>query len=909
MLSAFDPLIQEWFQEKFPTVTEPQRLGWPEIQAGRDVLISAPTGSGKTLAAFLTAIDSLVRQARVGELPNRTEILYVSPLKALSNDIHKNLDIPLAGVAKLAASQGIGLAPIRTAVRTGDTPAWERQRMGKEAPHILVTTPESLYILLTAEGPRKMLSSVRTLIVDEIHAVADDKRGSHLALSIARLEALVGGPLQKIGLSATVSPIEDVARFLSDEARIVQVGHRRAMDLAVEVPRDELSSVASTEMWDEIYDRISALALENRTTLVFVNTRRLSERVAHKLAERLGENAVLPHHGSLSRALRLQAEQRLKNGELRAVVATASLELGIDIGTVDLVCQIGSPRSIAVALQRVGRAGHWVGALPKGRLFATTRDELIECAALVRAIRRGELDRLEIPKNPLDILAQQIVAMAACEEFAEDDLFALVRRAMPYRDLSRADFDAVLTMLSEGIAHSRGRSGAYLHRDQVNHRIRGRRGARLAAITSGGAIPDNAQYQVIAEPEGTVIGSLDEDFAVESLVGDVFLLGTNSWKIRRVETGRVRVNDAHGAAPSIPFWLGEAPGRTRELSHEISAVREAIAKSGQAGVADCGLDQRGAEQAVEYVQAGYKALGAMPTQDTVVAERFFDEAGGMQLVIHAPFGARINKAWGLALRKRFCRTFNFELQAAATDNGIVISLSDQHSFPLDLVFSFLKPATVEHVLTQAMFDAPMFGARWKWNAARALAIPRFSGGRKVPPPIQRMRSDDLLASVFPDQVACAENLTGEIRIPDHPLVKETIDNCLHEAMDLDGLKDILDRIGEGSVRTVAVDTREPSPFCHEILNANPYAYLDDAPLEERRTRAVQLRRTLAPEDAATLGALDPAAIAQVAEESWPVVRDADELHDALLTLVLLPAAAEWMEFFEPLLRAGRAQVL
>jgi ATP-dependent helicase Lhr and Lhr-like helicase len=911
-LVAFDPLVREWFSKKFAAATEPQRLGWPEIQAGRDVLISAPTGSGKTLAAFLTAIDSLVRQARTGELPNHTQILYVSPLKALSNDIHKNLDIPLAGVAKLAACQSIDLAPIRAAVRTGDTPAAERQRMGKEAPHILVTTPESLYILLTAEGSRKMLSSVRTLIVDEIHAVADDKRGSHLALSIVRLEQLTGGPLQKIGLSATISPIEEVARFLSDDAHIVQVGHRRAMDLAVEVPRDELGAVASTEMWGEIYDRVAALAQEHRTTLIFVNTRRLSERVAHKLAERLGENAVLPHHGSLSRALRHQAEQRLKNGELRAVVATASLELGIDIGTVDLVCQVGSTRSIAVALQRVGRAGHWVGALPKGRLFATTRDELIECAALVRAIRRGELDRLEIPKAPLDILAQQMVAITASEEFSEDDLFALVRRAAPYRELDRTDFNSVITMLSEGMATSRGRRSAYLHRDQVNHRVRGRRGARLAAITSGGAIPDTAQYQVIAEPEATVIGSLDEDFAVESLVGDVFLLGTTSWKIRRVEPGRVRVEDAHGAAPSIPFWLGEAPGRTRELSREISALREDVAKSDNALEMlerDCGLDRRGAEQAIEYVLAGRNALGAMPTQGTVVAERFFDEAGGMQLVIHAPFGARINKAWGLALRKRFCRSFNFELQAAATDNGIVLSLSDQHSFPLELVFSFLKPQTVEHLLTQALLDAPMFGARWKWNAARSLALPRFSGGRKVPPPIQRMRSDDLLASVFPDQAACAENLTGEIRIPDHPLVKETIDNCLHEAMDLDGLKDILERISEGTLRTVAVDTREPSPFCHELLNANPYAFLDDAPLEERRTRAVQLRRTLSPADAQNMGTLDPAAIAQVAEESWPVVRDEHELHDALLTLIILPPVQEWREYYTALEQTGRASTL
>ncbi|HXP89084.1 MAG TPA: DEAD/DEAH box helicase [Bryobacteraceae bacterium] len=913
-LAAFDPLVRGWFERRFAAVTEPQLRGWPEIQAGRDVLISAPTGSGKTLAAFLTAIDTLVRQARQGDLPNQTEVLYVSPLKALSNDVHKNLDIPLAGIAELAREQGVDLAQIRTAVRTGDTPAAERQQMGRRAPHILVTTPESLYILLTAVGPRKMLASVRTLIVDEIHAVADDKRGSHLALSIARLEALVahtspGVRLQKIGLSATVSPIEEVARFLSDDAHIVQAGHRRAMDLAVEVPRDELSSVASMEMWDEIYDRVAQLVQEHRTTLVFVNTRRLSERVAHHLGQRLGEQAVLPHHGSLSRKLRLDAEQRLKNGELRAVVATASLELGIDIGTVDLVCQIGSPRSIAVALQRVGRAGHWMGALPKGRLFATTRDDLIECAATVRAIRKGELDRLEIPQAPLDILAQQIVAATACEDFEEDALFALVRSAAPYRELARRDFDAIIEMLSEGIATSRGRSGAYLHRDQVNHRVRARRGARLAAITSGGAIPDTAQYQVVVEPEGFVAGTVDEDFAVESMAGDVFLLGTTSWRIRRVEAGRVRVEDAHGAAPTIPFWRGEAPGRTRELSAEVSQLREEIAAGGAEAVEllrrECMLDQRGAEQAAAYAQAGRVALGAVPTQDCVVAERFFDEAGGMQLVVHAPFGSRINKAWGLALRKRFCRTFNFELQAAATDNGLVLSLTEQHSFPLEMVFGFLKTATVEHVLTQALLASPMFAARWKWNAARALAVPRFAGGRKVPPPIQRMRADDLLASVFPDQAACAENLTGEIRIPDHPLVNETISNCLHEAMDLDGLMAILDRLEAGELRTVAVDTREPSPFCHEILNANPYAFLDDAPLEERRTRAVAMRRTLDVSDAAQIGALDPEAIAQVAEESWPLVRDADELHDALLTLILMPPVEEWRDWFEELARSHR----
>ncbi len=921
LLADFDPLVVEWFSARFGAPTEPQLLGWPEIRSGRDVLISAPTGSGKTLAAFLICLDRLVRAARGAELSNETEVVYVSPLKALSNDVHKNLEVPLAEIAELADRRGVALSPIRTAVRTGDTPASERQQMGRQHPHILVTTPESLYILLTAEKSRAMLKTTRTVIVDEIHAVADDKRGSHLALSLARLDALAETKPQRIGLSATVKPIEQVAEFLSPNARIINIGHRREMELAVEVPRDELGPVASNEMWAEIYDRLAALILTHRTTLVFVNTRRLSERVTHALAERLGQNMVLPHHGSLSRALRLNAEARLKSGELRAVVATASLELGIDIGSVDLVCQIGSPRSIAVALQRVGRSGHWVGAKPSGRFFATTRDELIECAALVRSIRSGQLDRLEIPAAPLDILAQQIVAETAARDWQEEDLYTLVRSTYPYRGLDRKRFDAIIEMLAEGISTQRGRSGAYLHRDRVNGRVRGRRGARLAAITSGGAIPDTANYSVVAEPDGKVVGTVDEDFAVESLAGDVFLLGTSSWRIKRVEPGRVRVDDARGAPPSVPFWNGEAPGRTLELSEAVGNVRETIAAHPDHAlpflIEDCGLDEGGAKQAVDYVLAGAASLNAVPTQKTVVAERFFDEGGGMQLVIHAPFGSRINRAWGLALRKRFCRSFNFELQAAATDNGINISLTEQHAFPLELVFEFLKPQTVEHVLTQAMLDAPMFNARWRWNASRALAIPRFRGGRRVPPPIQRMRAEDLLASVFPDQVACAENLTGEIRIPDHPLVEETIDNCLHEAMDLDGLTRLLEDLESGAIRKVAIDNAEPSPFSHEILNANPYAYLDDAPLEERRARAVQLRRTLRTDASGGAGILDAAAIATVAAESWPDVRDADELHDALLSLITLPPGGarrdawrdEWREFFIELTATDRASVM
>ena len=925
MLSGFDPLVAEWFATRFGEPTEPQALGWAEIRAGRDVLISAPTGSGKTLAAFLVAIDSLVRRARLGPLPDRTEVVYVSPLKALSNDIHKNLEQPLAEIQALAAKRGVALAPIRAALRTGDTPQADRQRMARHCPHILVTTPESLYILLTAAGPRKMLASANTLIVDEIHAVADDKRGSHLALTLARLDRLVEqnglARPRRIGLSATVKPIEDVAALLSDAPSIVDVGHRREMEIAVETPGDELGPVASTEMWDGIYDRLAELIRQNRTTLVFVNTRRLAERVAHHVGQRVGGDAVLPHHGSLSRALRLQAENRLKNGELRAVVATASLELGIDIGAVDLVCQIGSPRSIATALQRIGRSGHWVGARPKGRLFATTRDELVECAALVRAIGRGELDRIAIPRNALDILAQQMVAACACEDFAEDELFASMRRAWPYRTLERRDFDAVLATLAEGTATARGRTGAYLHRDAVNRMVRGRRGARLTAITSGGAIPDASQYLVVAEPEGTTVGMVDEDFASESMAGDVFLLGTTSWRIRRIEAGRVRVEDAHGAAPDIPFWRGEAPGRTEELSREIARLREDV--FAQAGSAtellrrECGLDRRGAEQASAYIVAGRAALGAMPTAARVVAERFFDEAGGMQLVLHAPFGARINRAWGLALRKRFCRTFNFELQAAATDNGIVLSLGEQHSFPLEIVFEFLRPETVEDVLTQALLAAPMFIARWRWNAARALAIPRYSGGRKVPPPIQRMRADDLMAAVFPDQASCPENLQGDVRIPDHPLVNETIRNCLYQAMDLEGLRRVLAGIRDGRIETAAIDTPQPSPFSHEILNANPYAFLDDAPLEERRARAVQMRRALPPDYAEGAGALDPEAIAQVSAEASPPMRDAEELHEALCGLSVLPEPgsdpdpsrdSDLAVFFQHLAATGRAAV-
>jgi len=930
-LAAFHPAVARWFGSRFEAPTPAQVEGWNAIRSGEDTLIAAPTGSGKTLAAFLASIDDLLKQGLEGQLSEETQVVYVSPLRALSNDIHKNLAEPRKGIRRQLEQLGLPDVEIRAAVRTGDTPSSRRQAMVKKPPHILVTTPESLYLLLTSEGGRGMLRTARTLIVDEIHAVADDRRGSHLALSMERLTQLTGRRLTRIGLSATQKPIGEIARYLVgsaglDEAGdprcvIIDAGHRREMELGAEIPESPLAAVMSNEVWGEVYDRLVELIGAHRTTLIFVNTRRIAERVTRELSERLGEEVVAAHHGSLSRELRLDAEDRLKRGELRALVATASLELGIDIGTVDLVCQIGSPRRIATFLQRVGRSGHVLGAIPRGRIFPLSRDELVECAALLRAVGRGELDELFIPAKPLDVLAQQIVAAASVEDWDEGDLYDMFRRAYPYRDLEREEYDEVVRMLADGFTTRRGRRGAHIHHDEVNGRIRARRGARLAALTSGGAIPEVADYSVVLEPEGTFIGTVNEDFAIESLPGDIFQLGNASWRIMRIESGRLRVEDARGQPPTIPFWFGEAPERSPELSAAVSQLRvdlESRLDDDDAAIRwlvdEIGLGRPAARQIVEYLGAARRVLGVMPSQETVVLERFFDEAGGMQLVIHAPFGSRINRAWGLALRKRFCRGFNFELEAAATEDSIVLSLSTSHSFPLEDVFDYLKPETARNLLVQAMLDAPVFPTHWRWNATRALAVLRARGGKRVPPPLQRIESDDLLASVFPDQVACLENIVGDREIPDHPLVNQTIEDCLVEAMSIDGLTDILDRMRDGRIRCVARDTTEPSPLAHEVLNARPYAFLDDVPLEERRTHAVYTRRTLEASTESDMGALDAEAIARVRGEAWPLVRDADELHDALLTCGFLcetesergDGEGAWAELFEQLAEAGRA---
>ena len=940
VIDNFHPAVANWFRRTYSTPTEPQIRAWPAIQSGQHVLIAAPTGSGKTLAAFLAAIDGLVRQGVRHHLRDETQIVYVSPLKALSNDIHKNLEEPLNGIREELVALGFPEVEIRTLVRTGDTPQADRERMRRKPPHILVTTPESLYILLTSESGRKALSTTQTVIVDEIHALAPNKRGAHLALCLERLEHITNRRLTRVGLSATQRPIEEVAQFLVGSASrrgkdlfddsepaqpadalsclIVDTGHVRKRDLAIEVPESPLESVMSGEVWGQVYDRLVSLIQEHRSTLVFVNTRRLAERLARALSERLGEDQVTSHHGSLAREQRLKAEQKLKRGELKALVATASLELGIDIGHVDLVCQIATPRSISGLLQRVGRSGHMVGGLPKGRLFPVSRDDLVECVALLDAVRREELDRLRMPVQPLDVLAQQIAAEVACGEWDEEALYDLMRGAWPYRALTREQYTAVVNMLAEGFSTRRGRRQAILHRDAVNRKLRPRQGLRLTAITCGGTIPDTADYNVVLSPEEQIVGTVNEDFAVESIAGDIFQLGNTSYRIQRVEAGRVRVEDAHGQPPSIPFWLGEAPARTDEVSAAVSRLRDEVgARLSSPGnalrylVEQVGIAHDAAAQVVDYFGAAKAALGLLPTQRDLVFERFFDEAGGTQLVIHSPYGSRINRAWGLSLRKRFCRKFNFELQAAATEDAIILSLTSTHSFQLEEVARHLHSNSVREILVQALLDAPMFMTRWRWNASIALALLRFRGGNKVPAQLQRMEAEDLVAAVFPDQLACNENIAGDREIPDHPLVYQTVEDCLHEAMDIDGLARLLRALESGEVRVAPRELALPSPFAMEILSARPYAFLDDAPLEERRTQAVVSRRWLDPESAADIGRLDPEAIARVKQEAWPQAETADELHDALLWLGFVTqgeaqSSPGWEGLFTELAAAGRA---
>lgn len=943
-LKNFHPITRTWFERTFGQPTDAQAQAWPAIKEGKHTLIAAPTGSGKTLAAFYATIDDLVARGLQGDLIEQTEIVYISPLKALSNDIRRNLEIPLRGIEEELKTKGLPQVNIRVAVRTGDTTPKERQQMLKHPPHILVTTPESLYLLLTSEGGREMLRGVKSVIVDEIHAVLADKRGSHLSLTLERLEHLTSRRLQRIGLSATQKPIELVAKFLvgnrhiqneQADCVIVNTGQRRKLNITLEIPNSPLSAVMSNEVWTEIYDRLVELISKHRTTLIFVNTRRLAERLAMALAEKIGEEHVSSHHGSMSKEHRLKAEQRLKAGELKVLVATASMELGIDIGSVELVVQFSSPKTIAAFLQRIGRSFHQVGGIPKGVLMPLSRDDLVECAALLDSVRRGELDHIIMPEEPLDILSQQIVAEVSNEEWSVDHLYELFRQAYPYRNLSKNKFLEIVSMLAEGFSTRRGRRGAYLHYDGINNLIRGRRGARLVALTNGGSIPDTFDYDVVLQPEGIVVGSLNEDYALETMAGDIFTLGNHSWQLLRIEGLKVIVQDAAGKPPTVPFWLGEGNGRSDELSESLSRLRETISKLLDEDplpnvpltdlnavpsirdnravrwlVDEVGIALPAAEQLVLYLWLGKIGLGCMPTRETLVMERFFDEAGDMHLVIHSPYGSRVNRGWGLALRKKFCRNFNFELQAAANENNIILSLSSSHSFPIDDVYRYLNTKTLRETLIQAMLDAPLFEIRWRWNASRALAIQRNRNGSRVPPQLQRMQAEDLIAQIFPDQIACAENIQGEREIPDHPLVKQVIHDCLTEAMDIEALQNLIKNIQEKKLQLIAKDLREPSIFAQEIITARPYAFLDDTEFAERRVNAIKNRSWLDPAEARDLSKLDPQAIARVKEEAWPQAQNPDELHDILSIHGFIKEeeghANHWIPLLESLIKQGRA---
>jgi ATP-dependent helicase Lhr and Lhr-like helicase len=896
ILSTFHPVIANWFLSQFKSPSEAQVQAWSAIQVGQSTLIAAPTGSGKTLAAFLAVIDQLVKQGLASTLPDQTQVLYVSPLKALSNDINKNLEQPLTGIGIALLESALPGVTIRTQTRTGDTSPIERRAMLKFPPHILVTTPESLFILLTSVSGRDMLKTVRTVIVDEIHALAGNKRGAHLMLSLERLEHLTESSPLRIGLSATQKPLTTIARYLTGNrdvpSTIIDTGHVRQRDLQIEVTSSPLEAIMANEVWVEIYDRLELLINEHHTTLIFVNTRRLAERVAAALADRIGQDAVTAHHGSLAKEHRLSAEHRLKQGQLKALVATASLELGIDIGEVDLVCQLGSPHSIAAFLQRVGRSGHRLGAIPKGRLFPLTRNDLLECTALLAAIAGNQLDSITIPDCPLDVLSQQIVAEVACREWDQLELFQAVTKAWQYRNLTFEQYTAVVKMLAEGYHTRRGRRSAYLHHDVVNGLLRPRKAARLTAIMNGGAIPDQFDYDVLLQPESLFIGTLNEDFAFDSMPGDIFQLGNTSYRMLKIDQGKVFVEDAHGQPPNIPFWFGEAPGRSHELSVAVSDINikmdylldldEAAARRFIAN--DLALPPAAAEQLYHYLATAKAALTALPSFNTIIFERFFDETGDFHFVIHSIYGSRVNKAWGLALRKRFCRRFNFELQAAADDNTIVLSLGPTHSFPLREPAGYLKSESAEAVLVQALLAAPMFPTRWRWVCNTALAVPRNRAGKKVPAYFQRNNAEDLVAVIFPEQLACFENLPGDREIPSHPLVEQTLWDCLHELMDSDGLKQLLRGIEDGTVTILTRDLTSPSPLSQEIITAKAYAFLDDAPAEERRTLAIQQRRFDSPQAAAEIGQLNPDAIARVRLEAWPETRDHDELHDALVIL-------------------------
>jgi ATP-dependent Lhr-like helicase len=843
-MPGFLPFVDRWFAEAFGEPTEPQRRGWPAIASGRDTLIVAPTGSGKTLAAFLWALDHLHRLGLEGRLEDRVYVVYVSPLRALNNDIEKNLKEPLAGIRAAAAAEGLRPPEVRMAVRTGDTLAAQRQAMTRRPPHVLITTPESLYILLTAERFRPALAGTRVVIVDEIHALMGGKRGAHLALSLERLQALVeahapGARPQRIGCSATVSPVEEALAFLTGATArdpvAIDAGFSRELDLRVVAAVDDFLTAPSDTVWEASLQEIAELVQAHRTTLVFCQSRRAAERLARDLDDRIGEGRVAAHHGSLSRRGRLDAEHRLKQGELRALVATSSLELGIDIGAIDLVIQVQSSRSVATTLQRIGRAGHRLTQVSKGRIVVTKGEELLEAAAVVRSIRERRLDRIAVPQAPLDVLAQQIVAAVAAESIAVDELYGRFRQAAPYRGLGRDDFVAVVRSLAEPLpADVRGVTPRILW-DRVNDRLHARRGSRLLALTSGGTIPDAGLYDVFVADTDLKVGTLDEEFVTESLPGDVFLLGSNAWRIVTVRAGRVLVEDGHGMSPTIPFWRGEHPARSWDLGLAVGRLRRDAAERLDApdfaawAAAECGADGRAAAALGAWLRKAGEVLDGVPDDQGIVVESFSDEMGGRHAMIHSVFGMRVNGAWGLALREKMRRLFGLQAEASHVDDGILMSFAPGQVPPdPGRLPTLVPPEELEALLGHALIGSPLFATRFRQAAVRALFIARTQGGQRVPAYLTRLKADALLEAVG-----------GQAEFP---VVAETLRECLHDAFDVPRLTRLLERLHDGEMWTRQVDAPLPSPFVYPLLLAWDWAYLDAGHAEERRSDAVVMRK-------------------------------------------------------------------